>query len=722
MALNVYPVDSGSGNDFNLDIGASGDNVFIFNKPQKAGGYSIVSQLSDPSMDIYAVASDGTLAGYTGSKALTATQPFTKIVVYGATPNDLVTFEFKTTTLPSEAGTLASGVAPKLISTDISAVPNQDDVITITGENFNSGMSVTLTGSDGIPLTPKVINVLSTTSVEVTRPDSMDPTNSPYTITAVNPNIPSPQSTQAHKLSNSITSGAYPVWQTANDLGMITEAVQHSIQLTAADVENSAMTYSVVSGSLPSGLSLDSSTGEISGTLSNGVIEQDFVFTVRATDQGNNFLDRQFTVRVNNIPQWVTAAGILPKQYINQPLSVQLNATDTGNNFTYSIVSGQLPTGLSLNSSTGEITGTVAADEAQEFTVRAEDSLGHYADRTFSLGVGQDPVWVTPSGSIAQDGQFQATPNGFGTLTYTVNSGQLPTGLAVDANTGQLSGSLAEINTFNFVIRAEDEYGFFADQTFVVEVQGVPVTQTYSAGTTNEVSIALGVDIDFVIVGGTGARGGSGGRVSGTVPAANNTATPIYVVVAGSGGQGSGAAGGFNGGGQAGSGRGNEGAGGGATHIATASGSLSSFSSNQSAVIAVAGGGGGGGGYSGASGGAGGGLTGTSGGSGQGGGGGGGTQTDGGGAGYNNGGSGSTAGSFGQGGRGGSAGNAGGGGGGGGWYGGGGGGSDSDDCCADGGGGGGGSGYTAPYVTNVVQETNISSGSAQISFIELQVV
>lgn len=724
MGLNVYPpvFASTTGTGFNLDVGATGNNVFFLDEEQQAGGYSIASQLSDPSMDMYAVAEDGTLAGYTGSKALTAVQPFSKIVVYGSTPNDLITFEYKTTTLPSESGTLATGVAPRLISTDVSAVPNQDDTIIITGENFNANLSVTFTGSDGVVLTAKSINVLSTTSVEVVRPDSMDPANSPYTITAVNPDIPSPQSTQAHKLSNSITSGAYPVWQTSNDLGMITEAVPHSIQLTAADSEGSPMTYSVVSGELPGGLSLNSATGEISGTLTNGVIEQDFVFTVRATDTGNNFLDRQFTLRVNNIPQWVTPQGILTRQYVNQPVSLTLNATDTGNNFTYSVINGQLPTGLSLDAATGEISGTSTSETSQTFTVRAEDSLGHYADREFTLGVSVDPIWVTPSGSIAADEQLQATANSIGTLQYYINSGSLPSGLSLDQNAGQISGSLAAEGTFNFTVRAEDEYGFFADQSFAVTVQGVLVTNTYSAGQSYTIAISPGVDIDFILVGGSGRRGGQGGRVSGTIPAASNTVTPLYLYVAGNGSEGTNAAGGFNGGGRAGGNRGNEGSGGGATHLATASGSLSSLSTDQSSVIAVAGGGGGGGGYGGASGGAGGGLSGTSGGSGQGGGGGGGTQSAGGSAGYDNGGSGSTAGSFGQGGQGGTAGNAGGGGGGGGWYGGGGGGSDTDSCCADGGGGGGGSGYTASYVTNVVQETNISSGSAQISYIELQVV
>ena len=211
-------------------------------------------------------------------------------------------------------------------------------------------------------------------------------------------------------------------------------------------------------------------------------------------------------------------------------------------------------------------------------------------------------------------------------------------------------------------------------------------------------------NLSFEIYGASGARGGSGGGVTGNLVDLPQT---LFIFVGGEGTEGANAAGGFNGGGQAGGNRGNEGSGGGASDIRVGQ--------SLEERIVVAGGGGGAGGYAGAAGADGGGLTANTGASGQGGGGGGGTQTAGGAPGYSNGGSAARAGSFGQGGQGGTSWNAGGGGGGGGWYGGGGGGGDDDSCCSDGGGGGGGSSFaSSSNAQNVEHLVGVNSGHGRL--------
>jgi hypothetical protein len=62
MVLKLSSLGGGpSENGFNIDIGTSGNNTTLIGQTYPAGGYSISSQLQDTSMDIYAIAEDGTL-------------------------------------------------------------------------------------------------------------------------------------------------------------------------------------------------------------------------------------------------------------------------------------------------------------------------------------------------------------------------------------------------------------------------------------------------------------------------------------------------------------------------------------------------------------------------------------------------------------------------------------------------------------------------------------
>lgn len=57
--------------------------------------------------------------------------------------------------------------------------------------------------------------------------------------------------------------------------------------------------------------------------------------------------------------------------------------------YTYTIIDGALPSGLSLDGITGEITGSVSAGETSAFTVRATDLQGMYVDQQYVIIVYQ---------------------------------------------------------------------------------------------------------------------------------------------------------------------------------------------------------------------------------------------------------------------------------------------------------------------------------------------
>lgn len=295
MPIRYSSVVGGSGSSgFNLDIGSSGNTTFVFSEAQPAGGYSITSQLTDATIEFYAIAQDGSLVGYTNTKALTASQDFTKMVVYGATTNDLITFEFKETTSPTSSGQETSGVPPFLSSATPSSLPNADDTTTVTGGNFASDVEIVFTGQDDVDRAAKSIVRSDSTSLIVERPDDFPVAQEPYSMSATNPGTPA--SLIAGTLTDYFDAGGVVSWITDSVLTTGFTETSYTQNLQATDADGEAVVYSLVSGSLPSGLSLNSSTGVISGTIASNALTQ--TFSIAATDLGNNVSTKEFTIPI----------------------------------------------------------------------------------------------------------------------------------------------------------------------------------------------------------------------------------------------------------------------------------------------------------------------------------------------------------------------------------------------------------------------------------------
>ena len=85
----------------------------------------------------------------------------------------------------------------------------------------------------------------------------------------------------------------------AGSLGTYPESTSQSITVAATDPEGSTVTYALQSGSLPTGLSLNTTTGVISGTTPSVSGDTTSTFTLRAT-AGAQTSDRQFTITVRD--------------------------------------------------------------------------------------------------------------------------------------------------------------------------------------------------------------------------------------------------------------------------------------------------------------------------------------------------------------------------------------------------------------------------------------
>ena len=102
---------------------------------------------------------------------------------------------------------------------------------------------------------------------------------------------------------------------------------------------------------------------------------------------GNAVRSGTAILTVSDAPAWQTAAGSLGSFDAGATISVTVNAT---NATAYAIQSGGLPGGLSLNTSTGAITGTESGSTQEttyNFTIRATDAQAQSADRAFSITI-----------------------------------------------------------------------------------------------------------------------------------------------------------------------------------------------------------------------------------------------------------------------------------------------------------------------------------------------
>jgi phosphatidylinositol-3-phosphatase len=155
-----------------------------------------------------------------------------------------------------------------------------------------------------------------------------------------------------------------------------------SLQITASDsASGQTLTYSATG--LPAGLSINSSTGLISGTPTTAGTSS---VTVTATDTTGASGSASFTWTVNPVAGntvTVTNPGAQSTK-VNTAASLQITATDSASGQTLTYSATGLPAGLSINSSTGLISGTPTTTGSFNVTVTATDTTGATGSATFS--------------------------------------------------------------------------------------------------------------------------------------------------------------------------------------------------------------------------------------------------------------------------------------------------------------------------------------------------
>ena len=185
--------------------------------------------------------------------------------------------------------TVSSVSSTNITETDISSGTYD---LTISGTNFNTGATVKFIGNNAIEYNSPSVTVNSDTSITARVPTSVTNANEPFDVKVTN------ISSLANTLEDAFNVDASPVWTTASgSLGEVASNENANFTLVATDPEGNTVTYSETGGTVltTNGLSLNSSTGVISGDPNDVASNTTISFTVRATS-GTNTTDRNFSI------------------------------------------------------------------------------------------------------------------------------------------------------------------------------------------------------------------------------------------------------------------------------------------------------------------------------------------------------------------------------------------------------------------------------------------
>jgi len=264
---------------------------------------------------------------------------------------------------------------------------------------------------------------------------------------------------------------------TTSPLPAGTVSAKYSQTLTAA---GGAIPYTwlVSAGSLPAGLALSAATGVIGGTPTTAGAAS---FTIQVTDANRATATAPFTLTIN--PALTISNATLPSCTVGANCAPNVTLTGGTPPYTYVVIAGALPAGLSLNSAIGQIIGTPTAAGVSTFTVQVTDGNGATTSQQYTLTVNPPPSIVTASpltgGTInaAYALTLQAS-SGTPPYTWAVSAGALPAGLKLNTATGQIGGTPTAGGKAIFTIQVTDANGATASAAFTLTIAGNPAITT----------------------------------------------------------------------------------------------------------------------------------------------------------------------------------------------------------------------------------------------------
>jgi hypothetical protein len=272
-------------------------------------------------------------------------------------------------------------------------------------------------------------------------------------------------------------------------------------------------TFALMAGMLPAGLTLGSA-GVLSGTPT---AVGTYAFTILATDLVGASGSQAYTVTIN--PAVAIGTTTLSDWTVNTADYQQtLNPVGGTAPYTFVVMSGALPTGLTLGSD-GVISGTPTATANFSFTVEVIDAAAAQATTFYSVAINPPVGFATPNlqdWTVNQPLYVQtvSASGGTGAATIALTAGTLPAGLTLNS-VSVLVGTPTTVGTFALTFTATDSVGAMGSQLYMLTINP-PVSITTPTLPNAVAPTTLPYNQTITAAGGTGPKSFS--LTAGTLP------------------------------------------------------------------------------------------------------------------------------------------------------------------------------------------------------------
>jgi hypothetical protein len=250
------------------------------------------------------------------------------------------------------------------------------------------------------------------------------------------------------------------------------------------------------SGTLPGGVTLDKTSGKLSGTPNSGTGGK-YTFTITATNSVGTDATQTFTLVVDEAPG-ITSTST---KTFTVGSSDSFTLTTTGYPSPTFSESGTLPGGITFDKTAGTLSGTPKTGTGGKYnlTITATNSIGTDATQSFTIVVNEAPGITSTSTktfTVGSSDSFTVTTSGYPSATVT-ESGTLPTGLSYDKTTGVLSGKpgTGTGGKYGITFTASNGVGTDATQSFTIVVNEAPTItsgnfKTFTVGSSDTFTLA----------------------------------------------------------------------------------------------------------------------------------------------------------------------------------------------------------------------------------------